>query len=139
MARKKIAKKATKRKGVPRTPPFPAYPAWTTSRFYGFLRSALRSAFNRYPVKWEVLRGAQRPYEGPDKRVKWEYVCAKCGGWFRSKEVSVDHVVPAGSLNSFGDLAGFAERLFCGPDGLQVLCTTCHASKTALERQAKEA
>lgn len=139
MARKKPAKKATKRKGTPRTPPFPAYPAWTTSRFYGFLRSALRSAFNRYPVKWEVLREAQRPYEGTDKRVKWQYICSACGGTFKAKEISVDHVTPAGSLNSFEDLAGFAERLFCGPDGLQVLCTTCHASKTAAERQAKEA
>jgi 5-methylcytosine-specific restriction endonuclease McrA len=137
MARKTPAKKVAKRKGTPRTPPYVHYPEWTISRFFGFLRSALRSAFNRYPVKWAVLRAAQRAYEGTDKRIKWEYQCAKCGGWFKAKEVSVDHVVPAGSLNTFEDLAGFAERLFCGPDGLQVLHKECHAAKTAEERANK--
>jgi hypothetical protein len=136
MAKTKPAKKA-KRKGTPRTPPFPNYPEWTTSRFYGFLRSALRSAYSRYPVKWAVLRAAQRPYQGTDKRVKWEYQCQECKGWFKAKEISVDHVTPAGSLNSFEDLPGFAERLFCGPDGLQVLCQTDHAAKTAEERANK--
>lgn len=137
MAKKKPAKKA-KRKGTPRTPPFGPYPEWTTSRFYGFLRSALRSAYNKYPVKWAVLKEAQRPYQGPDKRAKWEYQCAECGAWKKAKEVSVDHVIPAGSLNSFEDLPGFAERLFCGPEGLQCLCTECHKIKTQQERKAKE-
>ena len=132
MARKKVAAKSRAR-----TPPYAPYPAWTTAKFFGFLRSALRAGYNKYPVKWEVLKAAKRPYKGPDKRCKWEYRCANCGGWFKAKEVSVDHVVPAGALNSFEDLPGFVERLFCGVEGLQVLHKACHDAKTAKERRSK--
>ena len=125
-------------KGRTKTPPYPNYPAWSTSRFFSFLRSALRGAYNRYPPKFEVLKAARRDYKGQDKRTKWEFQCAECGEWFRASEVSVDHVIPAGSLNSFEDLPGFCVRLFCGQDGLQVLCTKgCHAKKTAMERSNK--
>lgn len=131
-----MKKKPAKRKGTPRTPPYAPYPEWTTARFFSFLRSALRSAYNKYPVKWQILKEAQRPYTGTDKRVKWEYVCSSCGKVHKAKDISVDHIVPAGSLNSFEDLPSFAERLFCGPEGLQVLCSTCHQIKTNAERKA---
>jgi 5-methylcytosine-specific restriction endonuclease McrA len=130
-------KKAPKRKGVPRTPPYQHYPEWTQARFFGFLRSALRSGYNKWPPKWQVLKAAQRAYEGNDKRCKWEYLCAECNQWHKAKDVSVDHIIPAGSLNCFDDVAGFVERLFCGPDGLQVLCRECHNAKTAAERKEK--
>lgn len=117
-----------------RTPPFPPYPEWSTSRFFSFVRSALRGAFNRYPVKWKVLRKAQREYEGVDKRRKYEYQCACCGEWFKGSEVSVDHITPCGSLLSFSDIPIFAEKLFCSEDGLQVLCKECHRKKTNEER-----
>jgi hypothetical protein len=43
----------------------------------------------------------------------------------------VDHIERVGSVLE----AGYLERLFCHPDGLQVLCTTCHDRKTAKERK----
>lgn len=136
---RKITKKAAKKRArKARTPPFPGYPEWSQAKFFGFLRSALRSAYNRWPPKFKVLADARRAYEGDDKRIKWEFQCKKCKGWFKAKEVSVDHTVPAGSLNSFEDLPGFCERLFCSEDGLQVLCVTCHAEKTAEERKEKQ-
>lgn len=146
MARKKAArkaasapKKASPLKGRMRTPPWPPYPAWSSSRFFGFLRSSLRAAYSKYPCKYEVLAEASRPYVGPDRRRKKEYQCAECKGWFGSSEVNVDHRIPAGSLTSFEDLPGFCERLFCGKDGLQVLCTKgCHARKTLEERAANK-
>jgi 5-methylcytosine-specific restriction endonuclease McrA len=49
----------------------------------------------------------------------------------------VDHICPAGSLNSAQDLPDFIERLFCEVDNLQVLCETCHNAKTKLEKDAK--
>ena len=140
MARKKAEKKTKKvspLKGRTKTPPYINYPAWSTSKFFGFLRSALRAGYNKYPPKWEVLKKAQRPYQGPDKRCKWEYVCAGCGKLYKSADVSVDHIIPAGSLNSFDDLAGFCQRLFCGVDGLQLLCKGCHHAKTQEERSNK--
>lgn len=127
----------TKRVSKARTPPFESYPAWSTAKFWGFLRSGLRSTYNRWPPKWTVLQAARRPYQGKDKRQKWEFQCSECGGWFKSTEVSVDHIVPAGSLNSFEDIAGFVERLFVGPEGLQVLHKACHDAKTLKERNDK--
>ncbi len=128
-----------------KTPPYENHPAWTTARFFGFVRSGLRQMFSRYPVKYEVLRAAcnDKPtgetYKtgkraGQAKTVKM-YVCAACNQWHRQKDVQVDHITPAGSLRSFDDLGPFASRLFCGMDGLQVLCTTCHDAKTKQERK----
>ena len=142
-ATKKTAKKSEKKpsplKGRTKTPPYPNYPLWSQARFFSFLRSALRGAYNRYPVKFDVLKAARRDYQGTDKRTKWQFKCAGCGEWFLASQVSVDHIVPAGSLNTFADLPGFCERLFCGQEGLQVLCSAvCHKNKTALERSKKD-
>ncbi len=127
------------------TPPFSNYPAWTTAKFFGFIRSGLREKFNRYPVKYEALKAACSDVEtgevfktgqraGQNKTVKM-YECAECKQLFRQKSVQVDHKEPAGSLKSFKDLTGFAERLFCGVEGLQILCSPCHDIKTYREKQ----
>lgn len=111
---------------------------WTRARYWGFIRSGLRAMWQKWPVKWQVLTDARRAYSGPDKRVKWEYQCNICKGWFKTKEVSVDHIVPAGSLKSYEDLPGFVERLLCEADNLQVACSECHSKKTKEERNAKD-
>ena len=108
---------------------------WTKARYWQFIRSALRQAWNKYPVKFQVLTEARRAYKGQDKRVKWEYQCNSCKGWFKTKEVSVDHIIPAGSLKDFSDLPSFVSKLFCENDNLQVLCKGCHDKKTAEERK----
>jgi 5-methylcytosine-specific restriction endonuclease McrA len=66
-----------------------------------------------------------------------KYKCAHCNGMFRATEVQVDHIIPAGSLQSFDDLQGFAERLFCGPENLQLVCKPCHVIKTKEDRDNK--
>lgn len=137
MAKKKTAKKS-KRKGVARTPPFAPYPEWTEAKFFGFLRSALRSASARYPPKYEALNLVTRPYVGPDKRRKKERQCAHCKQWFPTTQTQADHIIPAGSFSSWEELVPFAQRLFCGIDGFQCLCTQCHDIKTAKEREASK-
>lgn len=129
-------KKATKPR-QPRTPPLIAYPKWSEAKFWGYLRSGLRALYNKWPPKWEVLSQAKRAYKGPIKQQRWEFKCAQCEKYYKQKEVSVDHVIPAGALSSYDDIAGFVQRLFVGADGLQVLCKTCHDSKTQEERKAK--
>jgi 5-methylcytosine-specific restriction endonuclease McrA len=78
----------------------------------------------------ERKKMSRRKYVGDNKRRKWEYQCGHCGGWFSDNEIEVDHIVEAGSLRSFEDLAGFCERLFCEVDGLECLCKECHKKKT---------
>jgi 5-methylcytosine-specific restriction endonuclease McrA len=135
MARKKatlkvVTKPVMPKKSRARTPPFKNYEPWTEAKFWSFIRSGLRSTYNKWPPKWEVLKEAKRPYTGQSKQQKWEYLCSSCNKYYKQKDISVDHIVPAGSLNNFSDLAGFVERLFVDTSGLQVLCTECHRLKT---------
>lgn len=123
-----------------KTPPFKNYPQWTESRFFSFLRSALRQAWSRYPPKYQALEFAARPYVGPDKRQKKEYLCDRCNKWHKRNNVEVDHTIPAGTLTSFEHLPGFVERLFPAVETLRVLCKPCHLIITAEEKQrAKDA
>ena len=46
------------------------------------------------------------------------------------KEVAVDHIVAVGTLRDWDDIGGFCERLFVEEDALQLLCTSCHQTKT---------
>jgi hypothetical protein len=81
---------------------------------------------------------ARRNYRGTNKRQKYEYQCRKCRQWFPEKDINVDHILPAGSLNCAQDLPQFVERLFCEQDNLQCLCLSCHDKKTLKEKQSKK-
>ena len=109
-----------------KTPPFPKHNAWTTARFWSFVRSNLRQAWVKWPPRYECLNTARRPYRGTNKRRKYEYQCAICQEWFMQKEVEVDHTIPCGSLRSYEDLAGFVERLFAPVETLRCVCKECH-------------
>jgi 5-methylcytosine-specific restriction endonuclease McrA len=121
-----------------RTPPFDKYPVWSQAKFWGFIRSVLRAASNKYPPKYEAKKNARRKYEGDDKRVKWEYQCYKCRDWFKDKQTQIDHIIPVGSLRCYDDLSGFVARMFCGVDGFGVICKECHKKKTNQERLVKK-
>lgn len=113
-----------------KTPPCEAYPAWTEARFRQFIRSALRSAWNKWPPKYEALNAVRRTVVG--QRHKYEYQCNECKQWFKQKEVQVDHISSAGSDSDWNT---FISRLFVGVDKLQVLCKPCHSVKTKQERK----
>lgn len=125
------------RKSKARTPPYEQYPEWSQAKFFGFLRSALRSASSRWPPKYQCLNAATRPYVGPDKRRKKERQCAHCKEWFATTQTQADHIIPAGSLSSWEDLVPFVQRMFVGIEGFQCLCSECHTVKTTKERNAK--
>jgi 5-methylcytosine-specific restriction endonuclease McrA len=125
--------------GRKKTPPFPAYPAWTTAKFFGWVRAILRQGYTRWPPKFEALKKASRPKPAKNKgRHRIEYKCAQCKKWKTRATVEVDHIIPCGSLKSYEDIPGFAERLFVGVDGLQVICKPCHKKKTAADRKYNE-
>lgn len=109
----------------------------TESGFWSFIRSGLRQKSRWWKPITECKLKAKRPYKGPNKRQKFEYKCNICKEWFAEKNINVDHIVGAGSLNCGADLDGFVNRLFCEIDNLQVLCTTCHNEKTKLEKNDK--
>lgn len=116
----------------------------TESAFWSFIRSALRKASRYWKPVQECKMKARRKYTGVNKKQKFEYKCNKCKGWFMEKQIAVDHIIPAGSLNKASDLPAFVDRLFVEVDKLQILCDQCHDKKTIkdkeklkLEREAK--
>lgn len=123
-------KKKTKKQKTPKTR---NSGTMTESAFWSFIRSALRQKSRWWKPIVQAKLSVRRPYNGPNKRQKFEYQCNNCKNWFPDKLVAVDHIVPAGSLKDYSDLPGFVQRLFCEIDGLQVLCSDCHDTKTREE------
>jgi hypothetical protein len=67
-----------------------------------------------------------------------QYCCGACGQWTKSTAVAVDHISPVIAVETgFTDWNDFVSRLFCGPENLQVICDTCHNTKTQTERIAR--
>jgi 5-methylcytosine-specific restriction endonuclease McrA len=110
----------------------------TESAFWGFIRSGLRQKSRWWKPITQCKMSSRRSYKGPNKRQKFEYLCNVCNDWFPDKEINVDHIIPAGSLQCANDLPGFVERLFVEVEGLQVLCSTCHNKKTQNEKSSRK-
>lgn len=127
----------SKKPKKPRTPPWPAYPKWSTAAWWGFIRGKLRNAHQRWPPANEALLKARRKSESTNKKLKWEFECSECHGWFPQTKVERDHVIPCGPLQSFDDLPRFVERMFCDVEGYAILCKPCHVVKTNRERSEK--
>ena len=133
-----IKKNASKRRAkIPRakSPKVRNGGTMTESAFWSFIRSTLRNKSRWWKPITECRLKAKRAYKGPNKRQKFEYQCNACKNWFAQKNINVDHIIPAGSLNCAQDLPGFVERLFCETDNLQVLCEKCHDIKTKLDKK----
>lgn len=92
-------------------------------KLHSLIRSALRKIF-----MWSQTRREALKLSG--------YRCINCKLQFYYKELEVDHIVPVGptpgSRNATADTTwdGFIARMFCGVEGLQVLCKRCHLRKT---------
>lgn len=103
---------------------------WTESRFNSFLKSALRTASNKWPPKFAVKKKAWVE--------RGKYMCA---GYKRdphivpAKEIVIDHIDPViCPEKGFQSWDVTIERMFCEEDGLQALCKECHIAKTKDER-----
>ena len=117
-------------------------PKWTKSKLNSFIKSALRSASQRYPPKYEALNEAyeDRLVNSKTGRIGKHYRCKACNGIFPSSDVQVDHIEPViDPLIGFTTWDSVIERMFCEKEGFQVLCKECHTIKTNAEKRlAKE-
>lgn len=105
----------------------PNGPWESQAAFFTWLRGNLRKAWTRYPIKNKALRSDRfRAPIGKGGREVWACKCARCGGTFTQSRIQVDHIVPAGNLNNWGDVGEFAKRLFTTTEGLRLLCKCCH-------------
>ena len=108
---------------------------WTAGRFNSFVTSILRSGSRRWPPKYLVLNEAktEKKVNAKTGRIAQRYLCNLCQQDFPQKEVQVDHANPIGTGKTWDE---FIDGLFCEADNLQVLCKTCHSTKTSSERAA---
>ena len=110
----------------------------TEAAFWGKVRGALRKGFASWYPATQAMIAARRPYNGPNKRQKFEVQCKHCKEWFKMKDVRKDHIVPVGSLRCLDDLCGFLERLTPeDPEAFQILCQNCHDSKSKTENRER--
>lgn len=114
---------------------------WTEGRVRAFITGVLRSGYRRWPPKYQALKKALvgRKLNLKTGRVGYHYLCNSCHKEFPTKEVQVDHIHPIVNPDKgFTSWDDVIDRLFCSVDGLQVLCTQCHKSKTAEENKTRK-
>jgi 5-methylcytosine-specific restriction endonuclease McrA len=100
-------------------------------------RSAMRRVFSRSPVVKEVLDAGRRTVprfnkDGSRHKVdSVEHQCNSCQGWFKKKDVEVDHINEVVDVTEgFLDWNTFYSRLWSDRSNLQILCSTCHDAKS---------
>ena len=108
------------------------------------IKGAIRRVFSRSPLVQEVRRKVredrvQYNRDGkPSKKKAVYYKCAICEKFVRAKYTSVDHKIPViDPVIGFLNWDIYIERLFCGVENLQLLCSTCHDEKTNKERKIR--
>lgn len=113
---------------------------WTEARMNSFVKSALRSASQRWPAKYQVLNEAKLGKRINQKtgRFAEHYLCAACREAFPLKEVQVNHIVPVVPVSGFDSWDATIKRLFCEKEGMEVLCIPCHKSVTLKENEQRK-
>jgi hypothetical protein len=111
---------------------------WTEAMYFQKIRSSLRTGFRFWLPMMQTLKGASRPSQSSNKRIKTEYQCACCKHWFQRTLVQIDHIEPCGELQKFEDIVPFIQRLTAeGPGSYQILCKPCHKEKTGEEKESR--
>lgn len=112
---------------------------WTEARYRSFVKSALRSASQRWPPKYQSLNEACVGTKLNTKtgRMAKHYKCNQCKNDFPAKEVEVNHIVPVVPTSGFTTWDEVIERMFCEKNGLEVLCKPCHRIITKEENKER--
>lgn len=121
------ARKTTRKPKTERVPRTRAGGEWTEASFWSFLRSGLRRMSQRWPPAVRLIwLKHRRPNQSANRRLKWEFNCSMCNGWYKRAGMAADHITQCGALSSWEDLPRFASRLFCEVEDLRILCEECH-------------
>lgn len=102
---------------------------------FNLLKRLLRAVFRQLPEYKEVYQMRRCQTQGK----KNLYMCDGCRKPFGQKFMAVDHKDPIGGYYKWKlsgrTLSNIVDLVWCDVDNLQLLCKTCHDSKTALERK----
>ena len=93
------------------------------------VKKSLRATSVKWSVRQVLLEAKRRTAQNkpPGARYRWEYPCAFCKEWFKYDGIEIDHIHDVENASDWNE---FVEFLFCGPEGLQILCKGCHLVKT---------
>jgi 5-methylcytosine-specific restriction endonuclease McrA len=110
---------------------------WTEAKYRGFVRSALRTAWMKWPPNQATKKNARvarglYTCEGYQRSPHTVQNSIKIDGK-RRNNIFTDHIVPVGS---HVDWNATVEGMFAEADNLQLLCKACHDLKTKHEREA---
>lgn len=115
----------------------------TESAYLSFIRGGIRRyLWSKNPVKLEFEKEAQVKIKNTNPRsmkaypLVLGYVCAMCGGSFKSNEVQCDHKTGEHALRTVNDVQSFVEGIvMVRKEDLQMLCKPCHEVKTYSDRE----
>jgi 5-methylcytosine-specific restriction endonuclease McrA len=96
-----------------------------------FAINALRRASYRHYGRYNALKRY--------KLGRNEYFCNACGWVSGKKDFQLDHIISVVPVSGWDGFDGFIDRLFCEPDGYQLLCKSCHQVKSAEENALRPA
>lgn len=70
-----------------------------------------------------------------DTRTTKLWTCAQCKNKFKSGDINVDHIIPAGEATSFEAFKVWASNVLDagGSEDLQILCIPCHEVKNVMD------
>ena len=113
---------------------------WTSARYNSFIKSALRSASQRWPPRWDVLNEAKqgKKINRASGRLAEHYKCNRCKDSFPAKEIEVNHIVPVVPVEGFSTWDEVIRRMYCEKDGLETLCKPCHKLITKGENEQRK-
>lgn len=100
-----------------------------------YIQNVLRQGTIVWSGRRQALERARKPFPERISKsgkliMKYHWQCRQCEQWFRDESaMQVDHIVEVGPFR--GDWNDWIDRLFCGLENLQVLCTVCHMKKTS--------
>jgi 5-methylcytosine-specific restriction endonuclease McrA len=125
-------------------------PSWNED---ATLRGAWRRVFARSPIVRQLMEEGTRKVprickDGTRGKVdSKEILCQVCNQWIKASvggksNCQIDHVIPVIAIDNIGgkvhDWDEFKARLFCGPENLQRICTSCHLVKTKNEKMIRQ-
>lgn len=118
----------------------PNTPWKNKTAFFTYLRGCLRKAWSKNPIKLDKIKKERYkiPNPNPKGRVKevWGFCCAMCGNEYPIKECQVDHINPAGKLNSTEDIEPFVKRLlYITEDDIRLVCKSCNSALAMSDKQ----
>lgn len=96
---------------------------------YNFAMQSLRRATYRWPFGHMAMKrqNLERGF----------YQCESCKQAFGPKEINKDHIEPVIPVTGFKSWDEVIDRMFVKSEQYQILCLTCHDSKTLVENQMR--